>query len=116
MGQRLKTETVKLISKVKIGEDPFGAPVYEETEVDVSGVLVGFPEAQDVTDELNLTGKRIAYALGIPKGDTNTWYDTFVIIRGERFRTIGRPVYGTPGNMPMWWSGKVMVEHYGGED
>ena len=115
MGQRLKGETIILIVKTQTGTDPFGAPVYKETEVAVDNVLIGLPESQDITDELNLTGKRIAYTLGIPKGDTNTWYDTFVIIRGERYRTIGRPVYGTPENMPMWWCGKVMVEHYGGE-
>ena len=113
MGQRLKGETVKLITKTKTGTDDFGAPIYKETEVTVSNVLVGQPEAQDITDELNLSGKRIAYVLGIPKGDTNTWYDTFVIVRGERCRTIGKPVYGTPENMPMWGSGKVSVERYG---
>lgn len=116
MGQRIKGETVTLISKTQTGTDPFGAPVYAETEITVDNVLVGFPEAQDITDEINLSGKRIAYALGIPKGDTNKWYDTDVILRGERYRTIGRPVYATPANMPMWWSGKVMVERYGGED
>lgn len=114
MGQRLKGETVKLITKKQTGTDPFGKPVYKETELTVSNVLVGSPEAQDITDEINLTGKRIAYVLGIPKGDANQWYDTDVIIRGERFRTIGKPVYGTPENMPMWWGGKVSVERYGG--
>lgn len=113
MGQRLKGETVKLISKMQTGTDPFDAPVYEETEITVENVLVGQPEAKDITDELNLSGKRIAYVLGIPKGDANTWYDTFVIVRGERCRTIGKPVYGTPQNMPMWWCGKVSVERYG---
>lgn len=114
MGQRLKGETVKLISKMQTGTDPFDAPIYEETEITVENVLVGQPEAQDITDELNLSGKRIAYMLGIPKGDANIWYDTFVIVRGERCRTIGKPVYGTPENMPMWWGGKVAVERYGG--
>lgn len=114
MGQRLKGEEVKLISKMQTGTDPFDAPVYEETEITVENVLVGQPEAKDITDELNLSGKRIAYVLGIPKGDANTWYDTFVIVRGERCRTIGKPVYGTHKNMPMWWCGKVAVEHYGG--
>lgn len=113
MGQRLKGETVKLISKTQTGTDPFGAPVYSETEITIENVLVGQPEADDVTDEMNLTGKRIAYVLGIPKGDNNKWYDSFVIIRGERYRTIGKPVYGTPENMPMWWGGKVSVERYG---
>lgn len=113
MGQRLKGETVKLISKTQTGTDPFGAPVYSETEITIENVLVGQPEAKDVTDEMNLTGKRIAYVLGIPKGDSNKWYDSFVIIRGERYRTIGKPVFGTPENMPMWWGGKVSVERYG---
>ena len=113
MGQRLKGETVILIRKTQTGEDPFGRPVYKETETEVANVLVGLPEAQDVTDEINLSGKRIAYVLGIPKGDANKWHDTEVIIRGKRFRTIGKPVYGTPENMPRWWGGKVSVERYG---
>ena len=63
---------------------------------------------------LELSGKRIAWVLGIPKDDNNTWHDTSVIIRGERYRTIGYPVFGTPENMPMWWKGYVKVERYDG--
>ena len=116
MGLMIKGETVKLVVKTKTGTDAFGAPVYTEEEVTVDNVLVGEPSSEDVTAENNLTGKRIAYTLGIPKGDTHTWYDTFVMVRGERYRTIGRPVYGTPENMPLAWGGKVSVERYGGED
>lgn len=116
MGQRIKGETVTLICRTQTGADLFGAPLYEETQIPVDNVLVGSPEAQDITDEINLSGKRIAYVLGIPKGDDNKWYDTEVVIRGERYRTIGRPVYGTPENMPLWWGGKVSVERYGSQD
>ena len=114
MGQRLTGETVILIVKTQTGTDPYRRPIYEESEVEVQNVLVGSPESQDVTAELEMSGKRIAYVLGIPKGDINIWHDTSVIIRGERFRTIGYPVFGTPENMPMWWKGYVKVERYDG--
>lgn len=113
MGQRLKGESVILIKKTQTGTDAFGAPVYEESKIAVENVLVGQPESQDITDEINLSGKRIEYVLGIPKGDDHDWFDTAVEVRGERYRTIGRPLYGTPENMPLWWSGKVAVERYG---
>ena len=71
MGQRLTGETVILIVKTQTGTDPYRRPIYEESEVEVQNVLVGSPESQDVTAELEMSGKRIAYVLGIPKGDTN---------------------------------------------
>lgn len=60
--------TVRLHVKSQTGTDAFNAPVYTETPIDVPNVLVGEPTAEDIVNDLQLYGKRIAYTLGIPKG------------------------------------------------
>lgn len=109
----MKGMTVQLVVKTETGTDPFGAPIYTEELVDVNDVLVGQPSSEDVLSTLELTGKRIAYTLGIPKGDTHVWENTDVIIWGERFRTIGFPQTGIQENIPLRWGSNVQVERYG---
>lgn len=109
----MKGMTVGLVIKTQTGTDPFGAPVFSEEVVNINDVLVGSPSSEDVLSTLNLTGKRIAYVLGIPKGDTHTWVDTEVIIWGEKFRTIGYPETGIQANIPLRWGQNVKVERYG---
>jgi hypothetical protein len=72
---RLTGRSIILYDKVKAGVDDFNRPIYTETPVTVENVLIGSPSPQEVVDTLNLTGKRAAYTLGIPKGDTHTWTD-----------------------------------------
>lgn len=109
----MKGTTVQVVVKTQTGTDPFGAPIYEESLEDVKDVLVGQPTTEDVTSTLELTGKKIAYVLGIPKGDDHIWTDTNVIIWGERFRTIGFPQTGIQENIPLRWGQNVKVERYG---
>ena len=109
----MKGGTVGLVVKTQTGTDPFGHPIYSEEIVQINDVLVGQPSSDEVLSTLNLTGKRIAYTLGIPKGDTHVWTDTEVIIWGERFRTIGFPKTGTQANIPLRWGQNVQVERYG---
>ena len=109
---RLRGISIILYTKNKVGEDEFGAPVYEELPEVVNDVLVGEPEGSDVTDTLNLTGKRLAYTLAIPKGDTHEWRDRKVEFFGRKFRTFGEPVEGIEGMIPLWWNKKVKVERY----
>lgn len=109
----MKGTTVQVVVKTQTGTDPFGAPIYEESLEDVKDVLVGQPTTEDVTSTLELTGKKIAYVLGIPKGDTHIWTDTEVVIWGERFRTIGFPQTGIQENIPLRWGQNVKVERYG---
>ena len=109
---RLRGISIILYTKNKVGEDEFGAPVYEELPEVVNDVLVGEPEGSDVTDTLNLTGKRLAYTLAIPKGDTNEWRDRKVEFFGRKFRTFGEPVEGIEGMIPLRWNKKVKVERY----
>lgn len=109
----IKGTTVTLIKKTQTGTDDFGAPIYSEEEIEVKDVLVGQPSSEDLISELELTGKHIAYVLGIPKVDTNTWADTDVIIWGERYRTIGLPQTGIQENIPLRWKANIKVERYG---
>ena len=109
----MKGMTVQLVVKTVAGTDPFGAPIYTEELVDINDVLVGQPSSEDVLSTLELTGKRIAYTLGIPKGDDHVWENTDVIIWGERFRTIGFPQTGIQENIPLRWGSNVQVERYG---
>jgi hypothetical protein len=90
--------------------------VYSEKEVSVENVLIGQPTTDEITNEINLSGKRIAYVLGIPKGDTHNWTDTFVTFWGMRFRTIGVPMQGIEANIPLCWGKNVKVERYEQQD
>lgn len=109
----MKTMTVQLAVKTEGVPDPFGMPTETEQLIDVPGCLVGQPSTDDIAQTMEMYGKKIAYVVGVPKGDTNLWVDTDVIIWGERFRTIGYPETGIQGNIPLKWGQNVKVERYG---
>lgn len=109
----MKTITVQLVVKTVTGTDPFGQPVETEDIIDVPGCLVGSPSADDISATLEMYGKHIAYVVGVPKGDTNKWEDTDVIIWGDRYHTIGYPETGIQDNIPLKWGKNVKVERYG---
>ena len=109
----MKGTTVQLVVKTENSTDPFGAPVVTEELVNVPDVLVGSPTTDDITNSLNLYGKKIEYMLGIPKGDTHNWTDAEVIIWGNRYRTFGYPITGEQANIPLRWGQNVRVERYG---
>ena len=104
--------TVILQVKAQSGFDPFGAPIYTETPVNVENVLVGSPSAEERTEELNLTGRKIEYVLGIPKGDMHDWENVTVEFFGKKFRTFGIPEEGIEENIPMAWHKKVKCERF----
>lgn len=109
----MKTITVQLAVKTEGAPDPFGMPTETEELIDVPGCLVGQPSSDDIAQTMEMYGKKIAYVVGVPKGDVNSWVDTDVIIWGERFRTIGYPETGIQGNIPLKWGQNVKVERYG---
>lgn len=109
----MKTITVQLAVKTEDGTDAFGAPIENEEWIDVPGCLVGQPSTDEIAQTLEMYGKKIAYVIGVPKGDKNKWYDTDVSIWGERFRTIGYPETGIQENIPLAWGKNVKVERYG---
>lgn len=104
---------IVLYERVQTGEDEFNRPIYSEVPKVIKNVLIGEPSTEDVVAELNLSGKRLAYTLAIPKGDTNTWTNRTVEFFGEKFRTIGEPTQGIDALIPLAWNKKVKVERYG---
>ena len=108
----IKGIPVALINKVKTGEDDFGHPVYTEVRTTVDNVLVSPSESQDVIDQLNLTGRKAVYTLGIPKGDSNIWEDQDVEFFNERFHVFTIQTKGIESMIPLKWNSKVMVERY----
>lgn len=108
----IKGIPVKLSIRTQNGIDDFNRPTYEVSQEVVENVLVGEPSAEDVVNELNLSGKRIAYVLAIPKGDTHTWENTEVEFWGMTFKTVGIPTQGIDDNIPLQWNKKVKVERY----
>ena len=103
---------ITLYDKVQTGVDAFNRPVYEDVATTIDNVLIGEPTTEDVINELNLTGKHLAYTLAIPKGDTHEWNDRKVEFFGEVFRTYGEPTQGIEHLIPLSWNKKVKVERY----
>lgn len=101
-----------LYERTQTGVDAFNAPVYKETPVTVENVLVTPVSAEAVVSDLQLYGKRIAYTLGIPKGDTHDWEDATVEFFGRKFRTYGGVTQGIEDMIPLAWNKKVKVERY----
>lgn len=108
----IKGIPVVLINKVQTGVDGFNHPTYTEQRITVNNVLVAPSESEDVISQLNLTGKKAIYTLGIPKGDTNVWEDQDVEFFGERFHVFTIQTKGIESMIPLEWNGKVMVERY----
>lgn len=105
--------TVNLHIKTQTGTDEFDAPIYTDKVIPVDNVLIGEPSGDDIVQDLNLYGKRLAYTLAIPKGDANDWTDTEVEFFGETFKTYGAPTQGIDNLIPLSWNKKVKVERYG---
>lgn len=108
----IKGITVTLYERTKSGEDPFGAPIYEEKAEDVANVLVSPASSDDMVSELSMTGKHIVYTLNIPKGDAHDWTDRRVDFMGESWRTVGIPQEYIEAMTPTSWNKKVNVERY----
>ena len=103
---------IELAVKVQTGTDGFNRPIYGTAWVTVDNVLIGQPGTEEITDELNLSGKRLDYLLGIPKGDTHDWEDTQVRFFGQTYETIGAPTQGIESMIPLSWNKKVKVMRY----
>lgn len=108
----MRGESVILYEKVKTGVDEFGIPKYEEIPVEVENVLIGSADTSEVLDTLNLYGKRIAYVLGIPKGDKHNWKDAKIEFYGQTFKSFGIPITGNQNLIPGDWGMNVKVEAY----
>jgi hypothetical protein len=108
--------TIQLLVKTQTGVDALNHPIYSEEWVNVDNVLVGEPTADEIANSLSLNSKMVHYTLGIPKGDTNVWTDTEVMLPSPfegKYKTIGYPTAGIEANIPLKWNKKVKLERYG---
>lgn len=108
--------TVTLVEKTQTGVDDLNRPIYEDSYIDVDNVLVGEPTSDEIVNTMSLYGKQVKYMLAIPKGDTNKWTDTEVILPSPfdgKYKTIGYPTAGIEENIPLSWNKKVKLERYG---
>ena len=103
---------ITLIDKQVVSVDPFGSPVVKDVEILVDNVLVAPATTEDVTNQMSLTGKKISYTIGIPKGDLHDWEEKEVRFFGKRWKTVGIPLEGIEELTPLEWNKKVMVERY----
>jgi hypothetical protein len=110
---RIKGITVTLIEIKEKGRDDFGHPIFEEIEIQVDNVLISPTSTDDVTNQMNLTGRKAEYTLAIPKGDSHDWENKEVLFFGKRWKTFGIPLEGIEEMIPLSWNKKVMVERYG---
>ncbi|MGQ7446351.1 hypothetical protein ACTGUT_05180 [Streptococcus suis] len=110
---RIKGVPVVLIDKQVTGKNSFGHPKFEDVEIVVENVLIVPASTEDITNQINLTGKKVVYTLAIPKGDVHNWTNKEVRFFGQRWRTVGEPLEGLDHLIPLEWNKKVQVERYG---
>ena len=103
---------ITLIDKQVVSTDPFGSPVVKDVEITIDNVIVAPATTEDVTSQMSVTGKKISYTIGIPKGDNNDWENKEVRFFGKRWKTVGIPLEGIEELTPLEWNKKVMVERY----
>ena len=110
----LKGITVNIITKEKIDEDPFGAPIFSSSLIEdyVDDVLVAPASGTEIVEKQNLYGKKAVYNLAIPKGDTHIWEGAEVEFFGQKWKVIGKPTEGIESMIPLRWNKKVTVESY----
>lgn len=112
MAKLIRGMTIILYEKKEVGTDPFGRPITKDVPTPVDNVIVSPALSDDVTTQLNLTGKKAVYTLGIPKGDVHKWEDVEVEFFGERWKTFGLSIQGMEHHIPLDWNKKVMVERH----
>jgi len=108
----IKGITVLLYEKTQVGEDEFNHPIYEEIPVEVENVLVAPASSDDLVSNVDLTGKKAIYTLGIPKVDSHDWEDKVVEFFGQKFKTFGFAIQGIEDLIPGDWNKQIKVERY----
>ncbi|MBM7204795.1 hypothetical protein [Streptococcus suis] len=109
---KIRGVPVVLIDKQVTGKNSFGHPKTEDVEIVVENVLIAPASTEDITNQINLTGKKVVYTLAIPKGDTHNWTNKEVRFFGQRWRTVGESLEGLEHLIPLEWNKKVQVERY----
>lgn len=106
---QIKGIAVVLHVKTQTGTDGLNHPIYSDSTVTVENVLVSPVTAADLLTNTSLEGKTAAYTLAIPKGDDHIWENTEVEFFNQKWKTIGLPIMGIEGMIPLSWNKKVNV-------
>lgn len=85
----LNQTTIQIKIRTQVGVDELNRPIYKETWEEIAGCVVGSPSSEDIENEINLSGKRIAYEIFLPNKDTHTWTGASVKIKDKEYRVIG---------------------------
>lgn len=101
---------VTLHVKSSGGINELGEEILIDSTKIVNNVIVAPLSSEDIINEFTLSGKKIAYQLGIPKGNNDNWINTEVEFFGQTFRTIGIPEEGIEDLIPLSWNKKIKVE------
>lgn len=109
MAKRLHGITVTLITRTA-DLDEHNYPTWLEKREEVDNVIVGEPVQAELATSIDTKTARVAYTLGIPKGDTHDWEDAIVEFWGKRFRQYGRIIQGIEDLVPLDWNKKITVE------
>ena len=115
MGTKLHGIPVQLEVLTQTGTDDFNRPIYSTSYTTINNVLVGSPTTEERKETLNLTGKRIEYWIGIPKGDTHDWKDKTVDLPAPfscKIKTFGFVQTGIQDLIPMAWGSRVAAEMF----
>lgn len=105
-------QTILIHNKTLTGQDPFGKDIFTETIESVDNVICEPASNDAIVTEWQMTGKKVAYILHIPKGDTHDWKDTIVDFNGESWKTYGDCLEWDASQTPLDWNKKVKVERY----
>ena len=108
--------TIVLYQKSETGErDELNRPIPGATqEILVNNVLIQPLSEQEVTDTMNLTGRKAVYRLCLPKGDTHDWYDATVYFFGHTWHVVGDVLEYIEDMVPLSWNKQIRVERIDG--
>lgn len=108
--------TITLYEKTASSErDELNRPVPGTVnEILVDNVLVQPLSEQEVTDTMNLTGRKAVYQLCLPKGDQHEWADADVSFFGKRWHVIGDVLEYIESMVPLSWNKQIRVEQIDG--
>ena len=109
---KIQGVTVTLYEQTQTGVDAFGAPIYEETPIQVDNVLVAPLSDQEILNSVDLYGRKAVYTLAIPKDDTHDWVNKHVKALNIDLQTFGIPLEGISCDIPLAWNKKVKAALY----
>lgn len=95
--------------------DELNRPIQRQpAAIHVDNVLVQPLTEQEVTDTMNLTGRKAIYRLCIPKGDTHEWADAHVSFFGKQWHVVGDVLEYIEDMVPLSWNKQIRVERIDG--